>query len=477
MIPVEEWIGLGIITLILCAYFIIAFSKGRDSVHPIDRMLGLIDTSYGVAVPARILEADVESKHLFRLYLDGSNQDGDCWSVNVETPPSKLIDAARWKLFSHRELGPVFDCSNDRSILIRVLSVLYPPLCSWMLYEQRLGRATNVAKAIVVKGSSLWADSHARAVGDSLAARFGCDASSATVGWIDVLDLQRPPPDGEVGETQEVYVFRYAGIGSYLFPYTVDTTDALFSKHVDRLDVPTEWCPVMERSTPRRTGSSCRGSYTTLQDALVESSPGLLPQHREYCTISPEMPGPRPGCRYVIGSRLSPLGSGACIREEQVQENQVIQETSLWHLVSGSRKFLFTDIVPSFTVCRGSVSYWALSGLICIQLCLLIYIRTLTLHGLTDLHWVFPLLNLTLPPMANEASMSCIMLSVLNDVNYGRWAVALLLCSLPADLLSWCMMGNLWVALGVGVLKLLLILEMNKLIFSNARGSQSHALA
>jgi hypothetical protein len=420
MIEYIVWFEVGMVALIITSIVFIRYRWYGSAGHPLDVLVGSVVNTYGISVPPRMTADEEKRFHMFRLFFDGSNRYGDSWSVNPENSPHAIIDAMRWKIFAHRELAPVFDCTVDTKWYIHILAVLYPPICELHKYWLRLKRASLVCRLIATKGSSVWADPEARAVGAKYALRFGCDAQSASVGWIDVLDFHKNESVGNV------CVSRYSGLGSYLYPYCTDGNDML-KKGIRST------CPVMLRSTPRRTGSSYMGSYTTLRDALVEVVDASRGSMSDYCYVrsvnGDPYPDPSPGSRYVVTTRVTPLCSTECIREEAI-DRDISQERQISFLATAHR-ILFEDMYPEHV----TPPKYSLIILLALLFTGISALHVLALDSVFQINWGYLVAATQIPPLSFEFACSIFLLMLFQaDSSWGRWVVSFLLCSIPVDL-------------------------------------------
>ena len=422
----------------------------RTRFHPLDLSVGLSETTYGTHVRSTLSRSDLRH-HVFRFYLDGSNAPKDPWTLDVDTPPGDIVDQTRWRNFAQKELITAFSW-NKSSWVFTLLYYAYPPVARWLLKRERLSIAACVCQVVAKKGSSIWASSRARAVGDMYSLKFGCDESSATVGWFDFLDLHQAKSDGTR------VVVRLGGDGSYNFPHLLDTVDPYTAAHV----VNHEYVVARMSKSSRRHLGSRNSSYTMLRDVLVEQL-GDEKISNDMCVVT-ESTEPEEGTILVVKSRKTPLTG----TEINAVSEPILDQRNIWidRLTYPLKICLQPDPFPQLVIpdTLGSRTVFNLS----LAILLIGIARFHTIHLIeysTISPWWVLVAELT-PPVANETAVSLgLTMMALGMFEWGRYMVLFLLCSVITDCLGAAVTGLVLSHISAILLKMMTCILVNKLLW------------
>ena len=484
-----EWIlPLGVFG-VFAVFTVVAFLRNRrhmqminsaniECLHPIDLVIGMSDSTYGMPTVPSLTGDDVMA-HMIRIYLDGNNSPTSPWRIISFDRPSSVIDQTRWGNFLRRDLGQAASWNRDSwwiYIVDRILRYFYPPLGLVLLRHARLARAVTVSRVVARKGGSIWSSSRARAVGDIYSIKFGCDASSLSVGWIDIFDIAKQPGSWK-GTPTFPLVARLGGDGSYLYPHCVDRTDAyvnslwrivgedvwfhqlapglngLFSSGdftsesvsalVEQLglsSVLSIHLAVMAQSKLAIASSSpsTTGSYTSLRDALVEQTTTLdrtdaSSRPPQWCIVF-SRPG-EPILPTILTTRISPLSD-----YDNVERDCPITESVVQPADDSDPRYLhrlITMSVPVVPSCSPKVFHHSLVVSVVSLSVLVGLLQSVILHGYqqVNLYWFWA--SLLSPPMSTEVALAlCLSWLLLGPNRHGHWFVLFVLTSLPMDVVG-----------------------------------------
>lgn len=441
--------------------------SGPDADHPVHQIARSVDTTYGDAIDPLLTIVDLPL-HTVRVFLTGRNCGDTPWCPDGSMVPHPAIDSTRWANFVHRDVIPAASWEREPfpyMIMAKCLRYLYPPLAACMFHQARLRRAVAVAEVVVRKGGSIWASSRARAMGDLFRIKFGCDSTSLTVGWLDILDLRKDDHSWKGYPTLPL-LSRLGGDGSFLRPFVVDTCDpytkaiaglfprdslaaslipgvnGLLSKQtvtnaqMSELVASLELSDLVKVSLAALQGKGpsaySRSSYTSLRDALVESGTSEEPVETELCLLF-ERPS---------DARIPPVGaSDIPILAGRISPVVVefVGSTDAKYPLSMVTVLLRNDWIISpleNRMTRKSVTV-AITLMLATSTACIGFLEAGHLNAYFEFSSVLFAVALSGPPFATELAIAVLIAwSLFGSPAWGRWAAYLLLCGIVPDIVG-----------------------------------------